>query len=123
MHRLDKYAPPLMQVLWINTAMKTMWPYYNQAVGQQVLEQVNPIIAEQIKPVRSALKSPRCRLHNAFEAPHAISGGKVYLRNGLVLLPSQLTISYGECTGAGIKIGVAHQVKCLCSTPSSKPWT
>ena len=57
MQRLDKHGPPLMQVLWINTAMKTMWPYYNQAVGQQVLEQVNPIIAEQIKPVRSTLRS------------------------------------------------------------------
>lgn len=30
-----------------------MWPYYNHAVGQQVLEQVNPIIAEQLKPVRA----------------------------------------------------------------------
>jgi len=39
------------QVLWLNTAAKVMWPYYNQAIGQQVLEQVNPIIAEQLKPV------------------------------------------------------------------------
>ena len=41
----------LAQVLWLNTAAKVMWPYYNQAIGQQVLEQVNPIIAEQLKPV------------------------------------------------------------------------
>ena len=43
----------LAQVLWLNTAAKVMWPYYNQAIGQQVLEQVNPIIAEQLKPVKS----------------------------------------------------------------------
>ncbi len=35
----------------MNTTMKVMWPYYNQAIGQQVLEQANPIIAEQLKPV------------------------------------------------------------------------
>lgn len=45
------YVGFLAQVLWLNTAAKVMWPYYNQAIGQQVLEQVNPIIAEQLKPV------------------------------------------------------------------------
>lgn len=43
-----------MQVLWMNTTLKVMWPYYNQAIGQQVLEQANPIIAEQLKPVRAS---------------------------------------------------------------------
>ena len=49
-----------VQVLWLNTAMKVMWPYYNQAIGQQVLEQANPIIAEQLKPVRFAVMECCC---------------------------------------------------------------
>ena len=36
----------------MNKMLRTLWPYYNAAVGQQVLEQVTPIIAEQLKPVR-----------------------------------------------------------------------
>ena len=43
----------MLQVLWMNTTLKIMWPYYNQAIGQQVLEQTGPIIAEQLKPVRA----------------------------------------------------------------------
>ncbi len=46
------HSKHVLQVLWMNTTLRTMWPYYNHAVGQQVLEQVNPIIAEQLKPVR-----------------------------------------------------------------------
>lgn len=42
-----------VQVLWMNTVLRTMFPYYNAAVGQQVLEQAVPIINEQLKPVRS----------------------------------------------------------------------
>ena len=37
----------------MNTILKVMWPYYNQAIGQQVLEQTGPIIAEQLKPVKA----------------------------------------------------------------------
>ena len=44
---------PVRQVLWMNKALRTLWPYYNAAVGQQVLEQVTPLIAEQLKPVRA----------------------------------------------------------------------
>ena len=51
-----------LQVLWLNTAMKVMWPYYNQAIGQQVLEQVNPIIAEQLKPVKIFFRPRAVRL-------------------------------------------------------------
>lgn len=40
----------------MNTVLRTMWPYYNYAVGQQVLEQANPIIAEQIKQVCPLIK-------------------------------------------------------------------
>lgn len=49
-----------MQVLWLNTTLKVMWPYYNQAIGQQVLEQANPIIAEQLKPVHALPKPCTC---------------------------------------------------------------
>ena len=48
-----KYLRCMLQVLWMNTTLKIMWPYYNQAIGQQVLEQTGPIIAEQLKPVRA----------------------------------------------------------------------
>ena len=36
----------------MNTVLRVMWPYYNAAIGQQVLEQAVPIINEQLKPVR-----------------------------------------------------------------------
>ena len=49
----NECLPSMLQVLWMNTILKTMWPYYNQAIGQQVLEQTGPIIAEQLKPVRA----------------------------------------------------------------------
>ena len=39
------------QVLWMNKVLRTLWPYYNAAIGQQVLDQATPIIAEQLKPV------------------------------------------------------------------------
>jgi hypothetical protein len=41
------------QVLWMNKILRTLWPYYNAAIGQQVLEQATPIIAKQLKPVRT----------------------------------------------------------------------
>ena len=31
-------------MLWLNTAMKTLWPYYNNAIGKMVLEQVGPAL-------------------------------------------------------------------------------
>ncbi|KAK9825678.1 hypothetical protein WJX81_002318 [Elliptochloris bilobata] len=45
-----KYAPMWAahpdhdRVLWMNTALKTLWPYYNNAVGKMVLEQVGPAL-------------------------------------------------------------------------------
>ena len=50
-HLRAEHLPCMLQVLWMNTTLKIMWPYYNQAIGQQVLEQTGPIIAEQLKPV------------------------------------------------------------------------
>ena len=41
-----------MQVFWMNHALRTLWPYYNKAIGKMVLEQAKPMIEEQIKPVR-----------------------------------------------------------------------
>ena len=39
------------QVFWMNHALRTLWPYYNKAIGKMVLEQAKPMIEEQIKPV------------------------------------------------------------------------
>lgn len=47
----------------MNTILRTMWPYYNHAIGQQVLEQANPIIAEQLKPVRTTPAACASILH------------------------------------------------------------
>lgn len=52
-----------LQVLWMNTVLRTLWPYYNAAIGQQVLEQATPIIAEQLKPVR--ITRPEQEMHDA----------------------------------------------------------
>ena len=49
----------------MNTVLRTMWPYYNHAIGQQTLEQVNPIIAEQLKPVCPLACSTPVLSHNA----------------------------------------------------------
>ena len=43
------------QVLWLNTAMKTLWPYYNNAVGKMVLEQVGPALDPILAKVRPLL--------------------------------------------------------------------
>ena len=40
------------QVLWLNTAVKTLWPYYNNAVGKMVLEQVGPALDPILAKVR-----------------------------------------------------------------------
>ena len=68
----------MLQVLWMNTVLKVMWPYYNQAIGQQELEQTGPIIAEQLKPVRACSFMARfarpshaacCNAHLGHRAP------------------------------------------------------
>ena len=52
-----------LQVLWMNTVLRVMWPYYNAAVGQQVLEQAVPIINEQLKPVRRLMQDDLVARH------------------------------------------------------------
>ena len=60
------------QVLWLNTAMKTLWPYYNNAVGKMVLEQVGPALDPILAKVRPLLKpchlapcrASRCASHS-----------------------------------------------------------
>ena len=41
-----------VQVFWMNHALRTLWPYYNKAIGKMVMEMVTLMIEEQIKPVR-----------------------------------------------------------------------
>jgi hypothetical protein len=41
------------QVLFLNTAVKTLWPYYNNAVGKMVLEQVGPALEPVLAQVRT----------------------------------------------------------------------
>ena len=50
--RKFKLQRSCMQVFWMNHALRTLWPYYNKAIGKMVLEQAKPMIEEQIKPVR-----------------------------------------------------------------------
>lgn len=48
------------QVLFLNTAAKTLWPYYNNAVGKMVLEQVGPALEPVLAQVRHALPTAQC---------------------------------------------------------------
>lgn len=41
-------------MLFLNTALKTLWPYYNNAVGKMVLEQVGPALDPIIAQVRTS---------------------------------------------------------------------
>ncbi|EIE27098.1 hypothetical protein COCSUDRAFT_45729 [Coccomyxa subellipsoidea C-169] len=69
--------PDYDRVLWMNTTLRTMWPYYNHAVGQQVLEQVNPIIAEQLKPY-PFIQAVDIEVLDLGTKPPAIGGAKTY---------------------------------------------
>ena len=51
----------LLQTLWLNHAVTTLWPFYNKAVAKLVLEQAKPQIDEAIKPVGLCLYIPDCR--------------------------------------------------------------
>ena len=53
--------PCLLQTLWLNHAVTTLWPYYNKAVAKMVLEQAKPQIDEAIKPVGLCLYISGCR--------------------------------------------------------------
>ena len=59
-HAQDKLQPCLLQTLWLNHAVTTLWPYYNKAVAKLVLEQAKPQIDEAIKPVGLGLYISGC---------------------------------------------------------------
>ena len=44
-----------VQVFWMNHALRTLWPYYNKAIGKMVMDMARPMIEEQLKPVRCAM--------------------------------------------------------------------
>ncbi|CAL8470422.1 g9964 [Coccomyxa elongata] len=69
--------PDYDRVLWMNTVLRTMWPYYNHAIGQQTLEQVNPIIAEQLKPY-PFIQAVDIEVLDLGTKPPAIGGAKTY---------------------------------------------
>ena len=58
---LDMLHPRLLQTLWLNHAVTTLWPYYNKAVAKLVLEQAKTQIDEAIKPVGMCLSFSACR--------------------------------------------------------------
>ena len=47
-------------MLFLNTALKTLWPYYNNAVGKMVLEQVGPALDPIIAQVRTSPDRVMC---------------------------------------------------------------
>ena len=60
----------LLQTLWLNHAVTTLWPFYNKAVAKLVLEQAKPQIDEAIKPVGLCLYISGCRtLVSSWVAP------------------------------------------------------
>lgn len=60
MHAVDMLQLRLLQTLWLNHAVTTLWPFYNKAVAKLVLEQAKPQIDEAIKPVSLCLYIPDC---------------------------------------------------------------
>ena len=44
----------------MNHALRTLWPYYNKAIGKMVMDMARPMIEEQLKPVRPAALQAAC---------------------------------------------------------------
>ena len=91
-------------MLWLNTAVKTLWPYYNNAVGKMVLEQVGPALdpilakvrpAPGAQPPRPSVPMARPQQHRQFfytekpcdSVPHQLQASDLDIPESEVLWP------------------------------------
>ena len=46
---------PVLQTMWLNNAIKTLWPVYNEAIVKMATEQAKPQIDAALKGVSRSL--------------------------------------------------------------------